>query len=174
MIAKGGVNSPFELKELLWGPLRQSRDGCLTPGNGVWLKAVQMAALILHLVSKWCKRGPGSNSGLLHPFSALTAPQPAQPASKPPPHRAGPPRPPCSSQALTYPPSGSHLGVCRGNWARPAESGPPLGGEKGREVWGGWERGGPEEPFQNTQGRARQGRRGGHPQSLPRGSDVRK
>lgn len=54
---QGRVRSPLAMKDPLWGSLRHSRDGCLTPGNGIWFKAVQMAALILHLVSKWCERG---------------------------------------------------------------------------------------------------------------------
>lgn len=53
--AKGGVNSPFEIKDPLWGSLKYSRDRCLTPGNWIWFKPLQMAAVILHLVSK----GPG-------------------------------------------------------------------------------------------------------------------
>ena len=40
------------------------------------------------------------------------------------------------------PPSGSHLGVCRGNWLRQTKPGPALGGEKGDEVQGGRERDG--------------------------------
>lgn len=61
------ANSPFEWKDPLWGSLRHSRDRCLTPGNGVWLKAVQMAALMLHLVSKWCEKGQGTIQSLLTP-----------------------------------------------------------------------------------------------------------
>lgn len=50
------MNSPFEMKDHLWGSLRHSKDECLMLGNGVWFKAVQMASLILHLVSEWCER----------------------------------------------------------------------------------------------------------------------
>lgn len=50
-IAKGGVNSPFEMKDLLWGSLRHSKDGCLTPGNGSRLSKWQPSFCI------WCPNG---------------------------------------------------------------------------------------------------------------------
>ena len=57
---------------------RHSRDRCLTPGNGIWFKALEMAALILYLVSKWYIRVQAEIQAFFTPFQH--SPIPAIPA----------------------------------------------------------------------------------------------
>lgn len=149
------------MKDPLWGSLRHSGNGCLTPGNSFWFKAVQMAALILHLVSKWCERGQVEIQASF--ILCSPGPTPAIPACfhAPAPHsRASQ----ITSQFNPVPDLPLSLGflqreLAKVSWTRAST----LGGEKGDRVQGGRERRGPE-------GKGRVFGRGS--MKIPRGSDV--